>query len=180
MSQKGSQLEFYLDDVSSYMELNSTEKVQEFHCKIYPNDFEVNGFEKNSYSNLSTSEIMQKIDGYHLINYANELRKTKIDLIVPELNYLLASFEENIIDNILHGNALLINYYYEITKIIINLILTNSNKVDINIIRKNRRGNEKMEGKEEKSGKISKEEKKKKTLDESEEVRLLDIRRIFL
>ncbi|TBU11114.1 hypothetical protein CWI38_1378p0020 [Hamiltosporidium tvaerminnensis] len=310
MSQKGSQLEFSFDDVSSYMELNSTEKVQEFHCEIYPNDFEVNrsitsgtntnktslsihqtigknnavndsskfdlefqskdtngsdnwkeavnklfikgliensgsnmreelisivkdelekkieeqdrqsdvdseeevlsclknkeskfycnkfksnsdfkeilnfgrrlvSFEKNSYSNLSTSEIMQKIDGYHLINYANELRKTKIHLIVPELNYLLDSFEENIIDNILHGNALLIHYYYEITKIIINLILTNSNKVDINIIRKNSRGNEKMEGKEEKSGKISKEEKKKKTLDESEEVRLLDIRRIF-
>ncbi|TBT98328.1 hypothetical protein CWI36_2436p0010 [Hamiltosporidium magnivora] len=43
MSQKGSQLKFSSDDVSSYMELNSTEKVQEFHCKIYPNDFEVNG-----------------------------------------------------------------------------------------------------------------------------------------
>ncbi|TBU10178.1 hypothetical protein CWI38_1962p0010 [Hamiltosporidium tvaerminnensis] len=250
MSQKESQFEFSFDDVSSYMELNSTDKVQEFHCKIYPNDFEVNrsitsetntnrtslsihqtiekndavndsskfnlefqskdtnGSDnwkevvnklfikglignsgsnmreelisiKNSYSNLSTSEIMRKIDGYHLINYANELRKTKIHLIVPELNYLLDSFEENIIDNILHGNALLIHYYYEITKIIINLILANSNKFDINIIRKNSRGNEKMEGKEEKSGKISKEEKKKKTLDESEDVRLLDIRRIF-
>ncbi|KAK1350501.1 hypothetical protein LUQ84_3519 [Hamiltosporidium tvaerminnensis] len=83
-------------------------------------------FEANSYLNPRTSDEMQKAQGFNLINYSHELKNTKIHFIVPEIKYLLNSFEKNDNSIILKGHALLVDYYCKIIKILANLIFENN------------------------------------------------------
>ncbi|KAK1347885.1 hypothetical protein CWI37_0160p0010 [Hamiltosporidium tvaerminnensis] len=104
---------------------------------IKENDFEVFSknckiivkFEKDSYLNSSTSEIMQNIPDYDLSKYSKELQSIQIHIFVPELNYILELFRNNNIESILRGHVLLVHYQYEIIRLLKNLIFEKNEEI---------------------------------------------------
>ncbi|TBU09111.1 hypothetical protein CWI36_0061p0030 [Hamiltosporidium magnivora] len=98
--------------------------------EIYKNRDRLVKFEYYTYFNLSPFDVMQKIKGYDLLSYSLELKKTGIHLIVSEIRYLLSIFELKNDYNIAKGHVLLVHYYYNIIKILANLIFGNNQEAN--------------------------------------------------
>ncbi|TBU09093.1 hypothetical protein CWI36_0064p0050 [Hamiltosporidium magnivora] len=108
--------EFYRNEYETYEDLKT---ILKFRRKLVK-------FENTFFSELTTSEWAKTIEQNMCVNPLENIKKSKINLIFPELNLFFESFKANQFAYILKGHILYVHYLYEIMGLLTYSIFQNN------------------------------------------------------
>ncbi|KAK1349468.1 hypothetical protein LUQ84_3596 [Hamiltosporidium tvaerminnensis] len=108
--------EFYRNEYETYEDLKT---ILKFRRKLVK-------FENTFFSELATSEWSKIIEQNMCVNPLENIKKSKINLIFPELNLFFESFKANQFAYISKGHILYVHYLYEIISLLTYSIFQNN------------------------------------------------------
>ncbi|TBU13114.1 hypothetical protein CWI38_0526p0010 [Hamiltosporidium tvaerminnensis] len=108
--------EFYRNEYETYEDLKT---ILKFRRKLVK-------FENTFFPELATSEWAKTIEQNMCVNPLENIKKSKINLIFPELNLFFESFKANQFAYISKGHILYVHYLYEIMSLLTYSIFQNN------------------------------------------------------